>query len=230
MKRKAAELGADLDSRCPIEIPNCGRDDLAQWFQELGFRRGVEIGVKAGQYSEILLRAIPDGEVWSVDPWLVREEYYDRRGQGVFDKYEADARKRLGQYGDRSTIMKMKSSEALSHFNRRSLDYVYVDGHHNLFNAIHDLHYWSHKIHPGGIIAAHDYVRYRGTGVHVIEAVHAYTSAYQIDTWFVLGRKNKVPGEIRDRHRTVFWVRPHMEPNMEDYDPTKGGLAEMPGA
>jgi hypothetical protein len=207
-----------------------GRDDLAEWFCKLGFTRGVEIGVKEGDYSEVLLAANPGLELFSVDQWLVREEYYDRRGQGLFDRYEAKARKVLGAYGNRSTILKMKSCDALEYFKRHSLDFVYIDGHHNLFNAVHDMHYWTHKVRPGGIVALHDYVRYRNTGVHVIEAVHAYTSAYRIHPWFVLGRKSAPRGEHRDRHRTCLWVRPAMEPNMEDYDPTKGGLAEMPRA
>jgi hypothetical protein len=225
---QATDKGADLSSRRPIEIPGVGRDDLAVWFQELGFTTGVEIGVKAGQYSDVLLKSNPHCRVWSIDPWLVREEYYDRRGQGLFDRYEAQARECLAKYGDRSTILKMKSSEALQHFERRSIDFAYIDGHHNLYNAVHDIHYWTQKVRPGGIIALHDYVRYRGTGVHVIEAVHAYTSAYQIEYWFALGRRDAPKGEHRDRHRTVIWVRPDMKPNMEDYDPTRGGQADLP--
>jgi hypothetical protein len=227
---KTIELGGDVSSRDPIEIPGVGRDDLALWFREWGFRKGVEIGVKEGDYSAVLLQTNPDLTLSSIDPWLVREEYYDRRGQRLFDKYEAKAREVLGRFGTRSAILKMKSSEAVPLFSRYSLDFAYIDGHHNLLNAVHDMHYWTHKVRPGGIIALHDYVRYRNTGVHVVEAVHAYTSAYRIHPWFVLGRKSAPPGEHRDRHRTCLWVRPHMEPNMEDYDPTRGGLAEMPGA
>lgn len=217
---KATEKGADLNHR-PIEIPDVGRDDLAQWFREWGFARGVEIGVKAGQYSEVLCKANPEGHVWSVDPWLVREEYHDRRGQKVFDEYERQARERLGPLN--CTILKMKSSEAIEHFEPKSLDYAYIDGHHNLYNAIHDIHFWTQRVAPGGIIALHDYVHYRGTGVHVIEAVQAYTTAYRIHPWFVLGTKEKVAGKVRDRHRTCLWVRPEWTTDEGSYDPTHGG-------
>ena len=214
--------------RSPIEIPDCGRLDLAAWFQLLGFRRGVEVGVKEGDYSVALLEANPDLHLWSVDPWLVREEYHDRRGQPVFDDYESTARRSLGAFGVRSEILKERSAEAHLRFGRRSLDFVYIDGHHNLYNVIHDLHVWSGRVRPGGIVAGHDFARYKNQAMHVVQGVHAYTDAYLIAPWFVLGTKAKVEGQTRDRHRSFAWVRPGYEADMRDYDPTKGGLAVMP--
>jgi hypothetical protein len=224
---KATELGANLNSSPRIEIPNCGRDDLARWFCELGFTEGVEIGVKAGEYSEILCRANPNLHLYSVDPWLVRAEYYDTRGQKVFDSYEKKAREVLAPYN--CTIMKAKSCDAEKVFDRASLDFVFIDGHHNLYNVIHDIHVWSTKVRPGGIISGHDYTRFKNQAMHVPQGVHAYVDAYHIDPWFILGLKNKVDGQIRDRHRSFVWVRPGYEANMRDYDPTFGGHAEIRG-
>jgi hypothetical protein len=228
---KAEENGADTPKlrRYATEIPNVGRDDLAAWFAELGFRRGVEIGVKAGAYSEVLCKANPELHLWSVDPWLVREEYYDRRGQDVFNRFEAEARSRLAPY--KCTILKMKSCDAVKGFDRRSLDFAYIDGHHNLYNVIHDLTFWSAVVRPGGIIAGHDFVRYKNQAMHVPQGVLAYVDAYRISPWFLLGRRDiRSPDEYRDRHRTFCWVRPGYEADMRDYDPTMGGLAELKSA
>jgi hypothetical protein len=208
-----------------VEIPNVGRDDLARWFAELGFTAGVEVGVKSGEYSEVLCKANPDLHLYSVDPWLVREEYHDRRGQAVFDKFEDQARSRLAPYN--CTILKELSCSAVKQFGRRSLDFVYIDGHHNLFNVIHDLHHWSMVVRPGGIIAGHDYVRYKNQAMHVPQGVMAYVDAYQIQPWFLLGTRAKVDGVVRDRHRSFLWVRPSREANMRDYDPTWGGQVEI---
>lgn len=228
LKAKAVELGADLNGKNPVQIPNCGRDDLARWFYELGFTDGVEIGVKAGVYSEVLCKANPDLHLRSVDPWLVRAEYYDTRGQKVFDSYEKKAREVLAPYN--CTVMKMKSCDAVQKFDRASLDFVYIDGHHNLYNVIHDIHKWSTKVRPGGIIAGHDYVRYKNQAMHIVQAVLAYTDSYRIDPWFLLGlKRSSRDGEIRDRHRSFCWVRPGYEANMRDYDPTYGGHTEIKG-
>ncbi len=93
---KAKRQKADKPERhYAIEIPNVGRDDMAKWFAELGFTSGVELGVKEGVYSEVLCKANAALKLSSVDPWLVREEYHDNRGQPVFDAFEKKARRRL---------------------------------------------------------------------------------------------------------------------------------------
>ena len=117
----------------------------------------------------------------------------------------------------------------MKRFGRRSLDFVYVDGHHNLYNVIHDLTMWSAVVRPGGIIAGHDFVRYKNQAMHVPQGVLAYVDAYQIEPWFLLGRRDrKTKEEFRDTHRTFLWVRPGYEADMRAYDPTLAGLAEMP--
>ena len=67
----------------------------------------------------------------------------------------------------------------------------------------------SKKVKKGGIIAGHDYIRRnRPTFTHVVEAVHAYTTAYDIKPWFVLGSRDKSLDPNRDKARSWFWVNP----------------------
>ncbi len=195
-------------STLPVVVPNVGRDDLAGWFAELGFQTGAEIGVKEGDYSVRLLERIPGLTLYSVDPWLVRFDYRDHRPQAVFDGYERKARARLAAFSG-SIVIKALSRDALVHVPDGSLDFVYVDGAHSFANVAHDLEGWSRKVRAGGIMSGHDYCRYRPeANIHVVEAVHGFTEAYKIKPWFVLGRKEKTNGEVRDRHRSFLWVKP----------------------
>lgn len=196
-------------STSPLVIPNAGRDDLARWFGEAGFLRGVEIGVKEGAYSSRLLASNPSLTLWSVDPWLVRYDYRDHRSQSAFDGYERKARARLGEFGTRSSIIKALSVDACQMFADESLDFVYIDGAHSFANVALDLEHWSRKVRSGGVIAGHDYVWYTAkANIHVVEAVQGFTQAYRIKPWYVLGRKEQIDGEVRDRHRSFLWVKP----------------------
>jgi hypothetical protein len=189
-----------------IEVPNVGRDDLAVIFAELGFTEGAEIGVKEADYSAVLLKANPRLHLRSIDPWLVRADYRDGRGQGQFTTFRDTAVRVLAQYPG-SEVIQDFSLDVAKRTPDRSLDFVYIDGHHSFQATTNDIVEWSKKVKIGGIIAGHDYARYRyGSDIAVKEVVDAYTAAHRIRPWFVLGRKEKRDGEVRDRHRSFLWV------------------------
>lgn len=199
------EKGSSVHNH-PVIIPNAGRDDLAAFFAEACFISGAEIGVKEGEYSEVLCRANPSLHLLSIDPWLVRDEYNDHRGQKIFDGYEALARKRLAPY--KCEILKARSEDCISKIPPGSLDFVYIDGHHDFPHATFDIHEWEKRVRSGGIVAGHDYVFYkRPTDVHVFEVLNAYVLAYDIRPWFLLGEKHPPEGDKRDKHRSWFWVK-----------------------
>lgn len=192
--------------RMPVEVPGLGRDCLARIFAELGFTEGVEIGVKEGDYSAVLLAANPRLHLRSVDPWLVRDGYRDKRGQETFDGYEAKARATLAKYPG-SEVVKGFSVDVARGLPDGVVDFVYIDGHHSFQAATNDIAEWLPKIRPGGIISGHDYATYRhGFDNKAKEVVDAWTAAYKVTPWFVLGRKEKREGEIRDQHRSFLWV------------------------
>jgi len=201
----ATKYALDLHRRSPIEIQNIGRDDLAQLFVELGFHVGVEVGVERGLYSEVLCRA--GLELTCVDGWRAYRGYRDHVDQGKLDGFYEEAYARLRPFGAR--IMRKFSLEAVQDFADGSLDFVYLDGNHDLPNVINDIHAWGRKVRVGGILAGHDYVRYHWPNqIHVVQAVNAYTEAYEIHPWFLAGTKAKVLGETRDTARSWFWVKP----------------------
>jgi len=196
----------EVGKEAEIDIPNVGRNDLAKLFAELGYTTGVEIGVKEGDYSEVLCQSNPELHLYSIDPWLLRADYTDGRGQGTFDNYEKVARDKLSKYD--CEILKMKSSEAVDQFVDDSLDFVYIDGHHDFFNTTFDIFAWGKKVRSGGIISGHDFVPYKAKWRNaVFHVVNAWTDAHEINPWFVLGLKYAPEGTIRDRHRSWFWVK-----------------------
>ena len=191
----------------PIEIPNIGRDDLARLFAELDFKAGAEIGVLRGDYTRILCRSNPQAIIYAIDPWQTYPEYKDFTDQDQMDRNYERAMQHARHYRN-CQIIKGFSQEIAKTFDK-TLDFIYIDANHELPFVIHDIIDWSRLVRQGGIISGHDYYKPGSAGKpgHVIEAVHAYTEAYYIQPWFVLGRKQKIPGEIRDWSRSWVWVK-----------------------
>lgn len=194
--------------RMPIEIPNTGRDDLAQLFAELDLRVGVEIGVEEGLYTEILCKANPQAKIYGIDPWRAYSGYRDHVSQSKLDGFYEGTRKRLVPYGNYELVRRF-SLEAARDFGNGSLDFVYIDGNHTLPYIINDLIEWSKKVKIGGIVSGHDYRKSKRmvTQNHVPYAVNCYVQSYRIQPWFLLGSKAVNPGEVRDRSRSWMWVK-----------------------
>lgn len=199
----------DPNGKLPIEIPNVGRNDLANLFRELGFTIGAEIGVQEGIYSEMLLLANPEVKLYGVDPWTFYSTARNFRKQRHLDEHYATAVKRLTPYKN-YVIVKKSSMDAVKDFEDNSLDFVYIDADHEYLHVVQDIVEWSKKVKKGGIISGDDYITSNNedTHMHVIYAVDGYVKAHKILPFFLLGRKHKLEGEIRDKIRSWFWVKP----------------------
>jgi len=195
-------------SRNPIEIPNVGRDDLARLFHELSFKSGAEIGVELGYYTEVLGRENPAATIYGVDAWRVYSGYRDHVSQEKLTGFYQAARDRLTPHGNVKLIRKF-SRNAIKDFEKATLDFVYIDANHELPFVINDIIEWSDKVRPGGIVSGHDYRESKRlvSNNHVVHAVNAYTGAYRIQPWFLLGTKEIVEGETRDKPRSWMWVK-----------------------
>lgn len=190
-----------------IDIPDVNRIDLIEIFNELGFKEGAEIGVEQGLYSKIICSIIPDVKLHAVDAWEAYSGYRDHVSQRKLDGFFENTKQRLE--GHDVNFIRKYSVEAAEDIPDESLDFVYIDANHDLLNVIQDLFAWVPKVRRGGIISGHDYVRRKKSslGMHVVEAVNAYTKAFHIRPLFILGRKDKVSGEKRDNSRSWFWVK-----------------------
>src|SRR3989344_685140 len=190
----------------PFEIPDASRNDLPELFIELGFKVGTEIGVKAGELSEGICSA--GLKLYGVDPYLKYDDYIEPETQQTLNQAMDKASSRLKGFD--FTAIKKTSMSAISDFADESLDFVYIDGNHSFKFVTEDIFEWSKKVKKGGIISGHDYV-YLGSRdkhqVHSKYVVDAYTKAFGITKWYVIGRKEKVKGEKRDTYRSWFWIK-----------------------
>lgn len=190
------KFGVGSPSGFPVKL-NCHREHLPELFKELNFKVGVEIGVGRGIFSECLCVGNPEAKLFSIDPWSSYDGYKDYPVQKMLDGFEREARDRLSKYPN-CVIVKKMSTDAVSDFENQSLDYVYIDGNHQLCECYTDIKIWSEKVRSGGIICGHDYKRMRpGHPTRVFEAVNAYVGEYNIQKWFLTGENT----------HTFLWVK-----------------------
>lgn len=184
-----------------VEIPDCGRNDLPEFFKEMGYTVGVEIGVWKGDFGKILAQ---DGlKVYGVDPY---ESYGDLTvlygGQKQLTKDYDIATETLK--GLDYTILKKTSMDAVKDFADESIDFVYIDGNHSFKYFTEDLWEWSKKVKKGGTISGHDYIHLGGPGSCDVKYVlDAYTKCWKIPKWYILGKRYE--GK-RDKSRSWFWI------------------------
>jgi predicted O-methyltransferase YrrM len=167
------------------------RVDLVKFWNDIGLRRGVEVGTREGRFAIAICQNMPDVDLTCVDPWMA---YYGTP-QEKSDRIYAKAMANLEPYKN-IKIMKMTSMEALSHFENGSIDFVFIDGDHLFDYACTDIIFWSRKVRSGGFVAVHDYHNSHWNGV--VKAVDAYTFCHNINPWYV----------ISEREPTAFWVNP----------------------
>lgn len=166
----------------PVRIKAFTREKLAQLFRELGYTVGAEVGVAEGHFSRVLCEHISGLHLHCCDLW---DTYY-RDTTKLKDRHMQDdalalAHKKLDKLG--AKFVRKASMEAVKEFADRSLDFVYIDADHSFDFVMQDIIEWSKKVRRGGIVAGHDFYRFRGAGV--VEAVEAYTNAHQIQEWFL---------------------------------------------
>lgn len=138
-----------------ITVPNWNRNGLPKVFKELGYKKGAEVGVYLGGYSQLFC---DEGfEFYAIDPWegfwgQGRSQKLQERQDEIF-KY---ATKKLSVYPN-CKIIRKSSADALGDFKDKSLDFVYIDGNHCFGHVAFDIYYWAQKVRPGGAVAGHDY-------------------------------------------------------------------------
>jgi len=194
----------------PFWIPDCTRSELPEFFVELGFKKGVEIGVSWAQniidYCEAGL------EIYGIDPWKDSEDNIYRRIISIPGEKAKDidtvykyALERTSKYPNCKLIRKT-SMEALADFPKRSLDFVYIDGNHGFGYVAMDLMKWSDKVRRGGVIAGHDYYSTQANRElrQVGNVVDAYAKTYDYINWYILGSKES---SIFDREFSYMFFK-----------------------
>lgn len=164
------------------------RNELARYFNTLGFKIGAEVGVCDGRYSQILCQSIPGLKLYCIDAWKAYSDNSQDGSQAQLNKCLRITLDRLKNY-DASIIMKW-SLDAAKEIADESLDFVYIDANHKFDYVMEDIIAWTRKVRKGGIVSGHDYWSIRDFGVK--DAVDVYTKSHNI-------KLNIIPGENSKR-------------------------------
>lgn len=196
----------------PFWIPDCSRDELPEFFVQLGFKVGVEVGVSWGQ--NIVDYAKAGLKIYGVDPWEDSEDNIYKKiisipgehAKTIEDVYKY-AIERTAPYPN-CTLIRKTSIEAAKDFPKRSLDFVYIDANHAFGYIAMDLMKWADKVKKGGVIAGHDYYSTQGDRQirHVGNIIDAFAKSYDFTNWYVLGRKNEEREENEKFDRELSYM------------------------
>lgn len=148
------------------------RRGLAGFFNELGFKKGAEIGVAGGRNSRRFCMLIPGLRLYCVDPWSVQEDYQWMDRPSETQKNYFLAKERLAPYD--AHLIRATSMDAVRNWEEE-LDFVFIDGNHKFDYVMQDIIEWGRVVRQGGYISGHDY-RSRFPGV--VTAVNAYVEAH----------------------------------------------------
>ena len=152
-------------------------------FKDLGFTKGVELGVYRGSFSRVLCKLNPNLHLIGVDAWTVYQNYKDFTVDDLEEKAFLDAKARTE--GMNVTFIKALSTDAVKRFADESLDFVFIDANHDYEHVVEDIAAWSKKVRKGGLVCGHDYIKNSKFDFGVIDAVNGWCHSYNIKPLFL---------------------------------------------
>jgi hypothetical protein len=180
------------------------RIELAKHFAELGFKKGVEVGLCHGRYSRILYENIPGLELLSIDAYRPYGGHGINRIQSTHDANMITAHEALKDYPNFVMVVAY-AHDASRWIADGSLDFVFIDGAHDYETVKQDITDWAPKVRSGGIVSGHDYYNGKWNKMGVIQAVDEYVAehGYPLQT-----TEQDDSAERDDRQPDWFWVMP----------------------
>jgi hypothetical protein len=186
-------MGADMKNRI----------ELAKHFAELGFTKGVEVGLCHGRYAKILYDNIPGLELLSIDAFRPYGGHGINRQQSTHDANLLTSRETMEPY--KNFVMVVASAhDASKWIADGSLDFVFIDSDHSYEAVKQDINDWAPKVREGGIVSGHDYYMGKWNRIGVIQAVNEYVKdRYELQTteWDETAERD-------DRQQDWYWVVP----------------------
>lgn len=192
----------------PFVVPDCGRDSLPEFFKELGYKVGAEVGTYRGEFTEKLCKA--GLKVYAIDPWMGYEGAgRSEKRQDKQDFNYEEAKKVLAPYSDNCILVRETSREALKNFKDGSLDFVYLDGDHRFQYIAEDLVEWSKKVRSGGVVSGHDYFNTDPWATNVQcqvgAIVDAFVKSFGIENFYIF--KPLIEKSKGDSTPSWFWIK-----------------------
>jgi predicted O-methyltransferase YrrM len=139
--------------------------------------RIIEIGSYHGRSTIILALAAPEAEIVAIDPFAA-EQIATRERLRESDIGESDLQtfeSNLERAGVRERVRHIRalSSDALAQVDGAA-DLLYVDGAHDLRNALGDIRGWGARVRDGGTMLVHD--SFSAVGVTLAEIAVLFPS------------------------------------------------------
>jgi hypothetical protein len=144
------------------DIANAPGSSRATWLANLcksiGAAVAVEVGVKEGRTSEVMLRENQDLRLYGVDLFAPQPQITDGEHYMAWDwpAIEAEYHTRMAPYGERSVTLKADQCAAAAMVTE-PVDIVFLDADHRTEATRKAIRAWLPLIRPGGILAGHDY-------------------------------------------------------------------------
>jgi hypothetical protein len=129
---------------------------------------GCELGVFEGEFSEILLSENKFFKLYLVDLFDGMVESGDKSGNNIKYKKSIDLLDTvINKFSNKECveIVKKDSVSFLESFPDNYFDFIYIDTSHQYEHTKKELNTSLRKIKKAGIIAGHDYNKYRFEGV-----------------------------------------------------------------
>lgn len=146
-----------IKALCPID-PMRKRDVIGHLFNAREYKKGVEIGVQKGLFSETI-RSAWKGKLHLVDNWKFIPDSKDISNVSILEQNKLYLSVVNKFMDDREMVIhRMDSIEAALMFPDDYFDWIYIDADHSFEGCSDDLKAWWPKLRKGGLFAGHDYM------------------------------------------------------------------------
>jgi len=186
---------------------------------------GAEIGVYKGEHAESLLRRLPIGKLFLVDPYEMYPDYYDGKlhygvDQTPLDIAEKEAKQRLKQFEDKIVWIRKTSRNAISDLPQK-LDFVYIDSNHQYEYIWSELRDYYARVKEGGILGGHDmYNGFQKEHTGVITAVLNFVQknnlqlCVELPDWWVVKGKEAAAYDFQEKREVPLdhYINLHSSP------------------
>jgi hypothetical protein len=128
------------------------RQDLGVLMEILRGEMMIEIGVGSGVFSYDILAKWPSfKKYYGIDPWTQQANY--RESSNVDNKTHSknydNAQKRLKIFGNRISLIKRFSAQAVDQFSDQTIDLVFLGGRHDYCAVMENLKLYYQKLKCG---------------------------------------------------------------------------------
>lgn len=176
-----------------LQIDGWMSTDELQWLAEQA--QTAKVIVELGSHIGRSTRAIADhtqGRMIAIDDWYgprdtiikhsERQKLYEQFGQNLMDSPTAIAGRLQAWRIDHAAVTPDVIRKTLGEDFKA--DFIFIDGHHEYLNVLHDLLVWLPFLSEGGLISGHDFsLQFPGVIKAVLEVVPQATATMQGTIW-----------------------------------------------